>query len=136
MERRPRLAVDGIIVKDGKVLLIERDDGLGRALPGGMVEYGETTEDALKRELREETGLEVEVGELFGVYSDPDRDKRWHIITVAYVCRPKGGKLRAGDDAKSVGWVELENVGKLAFDHNQIIADFLSARSRPVAGSG
>ncbi|MCK9151012.1 NUDIX hydrolase [Methanobacterium alcaliphilum] len=95
------------------------------ALPGGFVEYGETVEHAACREALEETGLEVELDSLVGVYSEPSRDPRGHVITVCYLAKYKSGKLRADTDAKDVfrfnksELVEMD----LAFDHNKILND-------------
>ncbi len=138
MEKGPVLAVDGVIVEGERVVLIERRDGMGTALPGGGVKYGENVEEALMREVREETGLEVEVQDLLGVYSDPERDPRHHIVTVVFVCRPTGGELEADDDAEEVGWFGLEEAREmeLAFDHAKIISDFLRRRSRRAEESG
>ncbi|ENN96383.1 NUDIX hydrolase [Methanocaldococcus villosus KIN24-T80] len=125
----PAIAVDGIVVKDNKILLIKRKNDPFKgyyALPGGFVECGETVENAIIREVREETGLEVEVKRLFGVYSSPNRDPRGHVISIVFILEIVGGKLKAGDDAKDVKFFELNNLPKLAFDHNNILEDFLS----------
>lgn len=137
MEKSPKVAVDGIILSDDKIVIIERDDGLGFALPGGGVKYGEKLEVALKREMKEETNLDVEVVRLIGAYSEPDRDPRWHCVAISYLCKVVGGKLRAGDDAKDAMWVDLKNAAKmsLAFDHKKVIADFLSSHSPPAEGN-
>ena len=88
MHRNPSLAVDAAIVDSGRILLIERgrDPYKGKwALPGGFVEYGETVEDAAIREVLEETGVKIDLVEILGVYSTPDRDPRQHTISVAFV---------------------------------------------------
>jgi 8-oxo-dGTP diphosphatase len=121
------VTVDGIVLVDGKLVCVRRgrEPFKGRlALPGGFVEYGETVEEAVMREVREETGLETRVVRLVGVYSDPARDPRGHTVGVVFVLEPAGGKLRAGDDAAAVVLVDPENPPPLAFDHSRIIADW------------
>ena len=125
--RNPSLTVDAVITdaERGVVLVCRgRPPFEGRwALPGGFVEYGERCEDACLREVREETGLEVEIMDLLGVYSDPDRDPRGHTVSVVYLCRPVGGRLAAGDDAARCRFFpELRGLA-LAFDHARILAD-------------
>lgn len=93
------------------------------ALPGGFVEYGEKTEDAVIREVFEETGLQVKVHLLLGVYSDPGRDPRGHTVTVVYLLEPIGGTLHSGDDASSVKFFKVDELPALAFDHTQIVKD-------------
>ena len=128
--RQPAITVDAVIICKDKIVLIKRKNPPFKdhyALPGGFVEYGETTEDACKREAKEETGLDVEIIDLIGVYSDPKRDPRGHTITIAYLCKPKSTEVSAGSDAKSAMWMDLKDVveGKieLAFDHQKIIND-------------
>ncbi|MBC7110388.1 MAG: 8-oxo-dGTP diphosphatase [Archaeoglobi archaeon] len=126
--RCPLLAVDGVLIEEGRVLLVRRlkEPFKGMwALPGGFVEVGETVEDAVKREVREETGLEVEVEKLVGVYSDPERDPRGHVVSVAFLLRRTGGELSAGDDAERVAFHPLERLPELAFDHERILRDAL-----------
>jgi len=96
------------------------------ALPGGFVEYGESTEQAVVREIQEETGLKTRVERLVGVYSDPDRDPRGHTVSAVYVLEILGGELRAGSDAQKVGVFSKSEFPKLAFDHKQILKDALS----------
>lgn len=129
----PMLAADGLILIDEKLVLIRRkhypfEDKL--ALPGGMVEYGEKVEDAVCREMKEETGLDVRISEMLGVYSEPGRDPRGHTISVAYILEHVGGELRSGDDAKAIELVDIDKVPDLAFDHNEIVEDFITWRKK------
>lgn len=124
--RSPALTVDGILIEDGCILLIQRKHSpfLGSwALPGGFVEYGEKTEDALIREMSEETGLKIKIHALLGVYSDPSRDPRGHTVTVVYLVEPVGGVVNAGDDAMSAKFFKADELPELAFDHAIIVKD-------------
>ncbi len=126
-QRHPWLTVDGIILVRGKILCVRRahEPFKGQlALPGGFAELGETVEDAVVREVREETGLETRVVRLVGVYSDPARDPRGHTVSVAFELEPTGGTLKAGDDAADVVLVDPDRLPRLAFDHSKIIADW------------
>jgi 8-oxo-dGTP diphosphatase len=131
MHRKPALSVDAVIVKKNKILLIKRGKEPYRghyALPGGFVEYGETVEAALQREVLEETGLVVKIKSLVGVYSDPHRDPRGQVVSVAFAANIVGGKLAAGSDAAVVALWDLAELPPLAFDHAQIINDSLARR--------
>ena len=124
----PSLTVDAIILIDGKLLLIRRgkEPFKGQyALPGGFVEYGERVEEAVEREVLEETGLNAEVSDFLGVYSAPDRDPRGHTISVVFYLEKIGGQLSAGDDAAEVKLFDLGDLPELAFDHSEIINDFI-----------
>ncbi len=124
--KTPGLAVDAVIVDGDSVVLVKRLNPPFKgmwALPGGFVEYGETVEDALKREVLEETGLVIEIKKLAGVYSDPGRDPRGHTVSVVYLCKRKRGKLSAGSDAKEAQLFALNKLPALAFDHRKIIKD-------------
>jgi len=120
------IAADVIAEIGSSIVLIERRNfPFGWALPGGFVDVGERVEDAAVRELREETTLEVELRALLGVYSRPDRDPRGHTVTMVYVGRAHG-EPRAADDAKGIGlFAPAEPPAPLAFDHAEILADYL-----------
>jgi len=126
--KSPKLTVDGLILKDKKVLLIKRKNYPFKgkwALPGGFVEYKEKTEDTAIREVFEETGLKTKINNLVGVYSDPNRDPRGHTVSVIYLLEICGGKLKSSDDASDAKFFDLNQLPKLAFDHNKIIKDAL-----------
>lgn len=122
----PPLAADVIAEVGDRIVLIERKNfPPGWAIPGGFVEVGESVERAAIREVWEETSLEVELRALLGVYSRPDRDPRGHTVTVAYVGRGRGTP-HARDDAKATGLFRPDEPPQpLAFDHAEILADYL-----------
>jgi 8-oxo-dGTP diphosphatase len=126
----PRLTVDCVISDAaGNIVFVKRkyDPFKGSfALPGGFVEIGETVEDACRREIREETNLELEALRLVGVYSQPDRDPRRHTVTIAFAARADLSRLKAGDDAEDAVAIGDWRDHILAFDHRQIIDDALS----------
>ena len=132
--RNPTPTVDIILQNDSKILLVRRlkDPFKGRlALPGGFINEGETAEDAAIREAREETSLEVEPIDILGVYSDPRRDPRKHIMSVVFIGIVTGGIQKAGDDAQEIEWLEMDriNPSDIAFDHVQIINDYRKWRA-------
>jgi len=127
--KNPLLTVDVVVLcPDDTIVLIKRkkDPYMGFwALPGGFVEYGERVEEAALREVREETGLKVELDHLLGVYSDPNRDPRGHVVSICFIAHWINGRLKADTDASEVSrfkWEELNQV-KLAFDHAIILND-------------
>ena len=127
LPRTPGLATDCVIFDPvGRVLLIRRKHAPcagSHALPGGFVKVGETVEDACRREVREETSVELNDLSLVGVYSDLNRDPRGHIVSIAYTTRlPSDVLPRAGSDATSAEWVDTSQV-TLGLDHTQILAD-------------
>jgi len=132
----PRVAVDAVLLHEGRLVLVRRGKPPFRgryALPGGGVEVGERLEEAVEREVLEETGLESEVMRLLGVYGDPGRDPRGHTISIAYVLRSIGGTLMAGSDAAATKLASPTRVPSLAFDHDRIVADYrrsLTSRRR------
>ncbi len=114
-------AVDGVVVKEGKVLLLKRAHEPYRGywvLPGGFIEQ-ETAEEAVVREVREETGLFVEPVQLIGVFSRPERDPRG-VISIAFLCRVVGGTLTSSEEG-TAAWFPLYQLPPLGFDHAEIL---------------
>jgi 8-oxo-dGTP diphosphatase len=134
---KPSLAVDGLIMIDDELVLIRRGNPPFKgmlALPGGFVEYNETTEFAVLREVEEELGIKAEIIQLLGVYSDPMRDPRQHTVSVVYELRPLSRKFIAGDDASDFEKIPIKKLPNIietevAFDHGQIIQDFLKIKN-------
>ena len=126
--KSPKLTTDGAIIKKGEILLIKRKNEPFKgkwALPGGFVEYGEKVEDAVIREIKEETGLITKIKEIIGIYSDPNRDPRGHIVTIVFLLDIINGKLKGGDDAIEAKFFNINNLPELSFDHNKIIEDII-----------
>ena len=95
----------------------------GWALPGGFVDYGESFEDAARREAWEETGLEVQLVRQLHTYSHPSRDARQHTASTVFIAIASGTPV-AADDAKEARLFTVNELPKLAFDHAQILADY------------
>lgn len=117
---RPVVGVGAIILKGDRVLLVERGKEPLKgvwSIPGGALETGETLAEGLRREAREELGLEVEVGELVEVFERITRDAEgrveYHFVLADYLCKVMGGSLRAADDAADARWVERSELGGL-----------------------
>ena len=126
--KNPALTVDTIILENNKIILIKRLNNPFKdhwAIPGGFVEYGEKVEDAAVREAKEETGLDIELTKLVGVYSDPERDPRGHTVTVAFLSKIIGGTLKSDSDAKDAKFIDIDELKnmELAFDHYEILKD-------------
>lgn len=131
--RNPTPTVDVIIYDPARgVLLIERKNPPpGWALPGGFVDEGERVETAAIREAKEETGLDVVLTGLLGVYSDPARDPRKHTMSTVYIGHALDpSAFQAGDDAGAARFFPLGQWPELAFDHRQILDDFLALLRR------
>jgi 8-oxo-dGTP diphosphatase len=126
----PALTVDAVWVARGKVLLVRRGRPpfQGRwAFPGGFVETNETVEEAVVRELKEETGLRPAAIQLLGVYSRVGRDPRGPTASVAFRMRGRPSSPTGGSDAQEAQWIPLTEARGLAFDHNEILSDALQA---------
>ena len=134
--RTPYVATDCIIechdregAFRGIVLITRKNPPRGLAIPGGFVEVGERVEEACVREMREETGLVVEGLRLLGVYSDPERDPRFHTVSIVYVGRAVG-EPHGGDDAESAALFHPSRLpwDRLVFDHAEILRDYLDTK--------
>ncbi len=130
--KNPSLTTD-IFIHDNNLnfILIKRKNEPFKdcwALPGGFVEYGECVETAAVREAKEETSIDVELEDLVGVYSKPDRDPRGHTVTVAYTAQGDLKSGKADSDAKDIGIFSKDELNEIAiaFDHDKIIDDCLS----------
>ena len=114
---RPIVGAGAVIVENGQALLVRRGkpplEGEW-SIPGGVVELGETLREAAAREAREETGLEVEAGEVLEVVDrimhDPERKVQYHYVLVDFLCRRISGKAKAGADASELRWITLEEL--------------------------
>lgn len=126
--RNPVPTVDVIIEIDGGIVLIQRKNPPhGWALPGGFVDYGETLEDAARREALEETGIAIELIEQMHTYSDPGRDARQHTISTVFIARGDGCP-QGGDDARRAEIFKKGTYPPLVFDHARIVDDYHSRR--------
>lgn len=117
-----------IIDSDDTIVLVKRKYEPYKnhwAIPGGFVEVGESVEEAAVREASEETGLNIELVSMVGVYSKPERDPRGHVVTVAYIAKPISGNLKADSDAQAALKFTKNEISciKLAFDHENILKD-------------
>jgi len=117
----PFVGVGSIIIEHDRVLLVKRVHPpiQGQwSIPGGVLEVGEFVREAAKREVREETGLEVEPGELLGVFDrilrDPDKRVQYHYVLIDFLCKYVGGELLAASDAAEVRWFTLEELPELS----------------------
>lgn len=131
--KNPTPTVDTIIHQDSKVLLVKRKKDPFKekmVLPGGFINEGEKVEDAAIREVKEETSLDIELDNILGVYSDPSRDPRGHIMSTVFIGKisDKSDKKvpMAGDDAAAIKWVDLASIDEesMGFDHKKILMDY------------
>lgn len=128
--KNPTPTVDVLIElagKPGTLVFIERkNEPHGFALPGGFVDEGEWVADAAVREAKEETGLDVELVELFHVYSDPSRDPRKHTVSTVFIGRARGEPTGGDDAARCIVCPPDQLPGPLVFDHSVIVADYVT----------
>ena len=131
--KNPTPTVDTIIQNDSKILLVKRKKDPFKqkmVLPGGFINEGERVEDAAIREVKEETSLDIEIDNILGVYSDPSRDPRGHVMSTVFIGKisDKSDKIApiAGDDAASIKWVDLASIEEesFGFDHKKILKDY------------
>ena len=126
----PAVTADCVVFNKGEnlisVLLIKRKNEPYKdcwAFPGGFVNIDESAEDAAIRELKEETGLVVSKLEQLKAYSNPNRDPRERVITIAFIAESPIKEVKGGDDAKEARWFDISNLPILAFDHSTILQD-------------
>jgi 8-oxo-dGTP diphosphatase len=125
------VTVDNVIVRtldsEKELLLIKRKNNPFKdfwALPGGFVDENEDLEDAARRELQEETNINVSEIHQVGAYGKPGRDPRSHVVSIAYFAEVANNlEAKAQDDAKEVNWFNIKKLPNLAFDHENIIND-------------
>ncbi len=118
----PKVAATAVVERAGLVLMLRRavETGYGLwSLPGGYVDRGEVVEEAAAREVREETGLQVEIGGLVGLFSEAGHP----VVVAAYAAAETGGKLEAGPEALELGFYPLDGLPELAFPRDRLILD-------------
>jgi O-acetyl-ADP-ribose deacetylase (regulator of RNase III)/ADP-ribose pyrophosphatase YjhB (NUDIX family) len=128
LQNGPFTTVDAIIELAGGIVIIQRSNPpFGWALPGGFVDYGESLEEAVRREAKEETNLDLTEIKQLHTYSDPKRDPRFHTIGTVFIAKAEGTP-KAGDDAAGLKVVSLKDLKKydFAFDHKKILEDYLN----------
>ncbi|MDE3088568.1 MAG: NUDIX hydrolase [Chloroflexota bacterium] len=121
----PILAVAAIIERNGSILFIDRSDGLGLSFPGGIVKWNETCKAAARREVHEETGYEIVITGLVGVYSDLKRDPRFRCVEIVYASVVVAGNGRSSREGQ-IDWIPKTSLPRvLGFDHQHVIGDYL-----------
>ncbi len=128
--RNPKPTVDVVISTPRGIVLVRRaNPPYGWALPGGFIDEGEAAEAAAIREVLEETGLQIGLDDLLGVYSDPARDPRFHTMSVVFTAH-SDGIPSGGDDALEARCFALDALPKpIVFDHKRILQDYQAFRA-------
>lgn len=132
----PYVTVDAIIeLAEGIVIIKRSNPPFGWALPGGFVDYGESLEDAVTREAKEETNLDLVEIKQFHTYSNPERDPRFHTVGTVFIAKAKGTP-KAGDDAAGLKIIKLSEIKNIdfAFDHKKILTDYLLSNQGQALG--
>ncbi len=129
--KNPFPTADVIVDIGGRIVLVKRKNPpFGWAIPGGFIDYNESAEDAAVREIEEETGLTVKDLCLFGVYSDPARDPRFHTLTVVFTASAEGAPAAGDDAAEACLFAPGELPEPLAFDHAAILEEYFKRKDR------
>ena len=126
----PILSACVITEQDGRILLIDRSDGMGYTIPGGIVRYKETVEQCVLREVREETGYTVTLDGIVGVYSGLGRDPRFRAASIAYRGSIASGTLEDSSEGRACWREPGEVFGRLAFDCEDMLKDYLTGKQR------
>lgn len=130
--KKPSVTVDILIINENReFILIKRKNDPYKdfwAIPGGFVDYGETVENAAIREALEETNINVELINIVGVYSNPNRDPRGHTISIVFLASGNMENMKADSDAKDINIFSINDLNKIkiAFDHDKILNDSLN----------
>ena len=128
-ENFPLICSDGVILNNGKVLLIKRKIKPFKGfwtIPGGHIDFGETSQESLIREIKEETNIDVEVVNLIKIYDNPKRDPWGHIISITYLCKPinTNSIFKENEEVQSLYWCDIDKLPKnIGFDHRIMIND-------------
>jgi len=134
--KNPTPTVDILIELDDApgtlVFIVRKNEPRGLAIPGGFVDEGEWVADAAIREAKEETGLDIELTELFHVYSDPSRDARQHTVSTCFLARASGTPVGGDDAAECIVCAPDQLPQALVFDHATIVADYVAYRKHGV----
>ncbi len=134
---RPLVGVGAIIVKEDKILLIKRayepNKGLW-SIPGGLVRLGESLEEALKREVKEETGVSIEVKDVAFVGEEifKENDIKYHYIIVDFLAKIICGEFKAGSDAEAVKWFSFDEIGEECVEFVRKIVNKLKSEDRKI----
>ena len=129
---RPLVGVGAVIIENGRILLVKRanEPNKGKwSVPGGLVRVGESLIDALKREIKEEVGVEIEVDDVACVSEEIFRngEVRFHYVIIDFFARIVDGDVRPGSDAQEIKWVPINEVDKIeAVDFVKELVDSIS----------
>lgn len=133
--RGPIIAADALIINKKKQILLTRRNIKPFkdfwVLPGGHIKYGEQVEPAVIREVSEETGYQIKIKKIHGVYSAPNRDPRYHIIAIVFIAEIIGGEPEANREVTDINFFSRTKLPKkIGFDHRKIINDYIKHESK------